>query len=87
MVIIGRHTMSRSPFNELSDDIKVINDYDQWRNGEGIFYSTYYSFKGLEADIVYLVEVIDSCDKFPESLYINGLGRARWKSMVVKVKS
>jgi superfamily I DNA/RNA helicase len=86
MVILGRHMISRSPFKDLDSNIVVTDKYEKWQANEAVIYSTYQSFKGMESDIVYLVEVVDPCDKFPESLYINGLGRSRWKSIVLKMK-
>lgn len=51
----------------------LIFETSEWRNGEGILFSTIRSFKGLEADIVILIDTVepDSVENFGSSdLYV-----------------
>ena len=43
--------------------IPVVEDIDAWNRGEGILFSTVRSFKGLEADAVVIMDVMEPGSK------------------------
>jgi len=48
-ILVHRHQLGR---------ISVVEDLEQWRKGEGVLFSTIRSFKGLEADIIILIDLV-----------------------------
>jgi hypothetical protein len=86
IVILGRHTLKNSPLAHLSNinGIHLVENPEE--RSKGILYSTYKAFKGLEADIVFLTEVIKPCEKFSASVLANGIGRARQRLYILKSK-
>jgi len=58
---------------------KLTMETSEWRQGEGILFSTIRSFKGLEADIVLLVDVVEpgSVDHFSSSDFYVACSRAK----------
>ena len=78
IAILGRHQLANSPLRTTSAlaGIPITCDIQEWMKNKGVLYTTFHAFKGLEADVVILFEVIKPCDKFPESLLINGMSRA-----------
>jgi hypothetical protein len=77
IVILGRHRFSGSCIHDIEASFSCTTNLNEWLKGVSVLYSTYKGFKGLEADYVFLTEIIEFCEKFPESVYINGLGRSR----------
>lgn len=61
VVILSPNRFKNSCLNGLNQvgEQKLTLDTTEWRHGEGILFSTIRSFKGLEADIVILVDIID----------------------------
>lgn len=59
--------------------IKVTDDLEDWRRNEGVLFSTIRSFKGLEADIVIMADVISpgSIGTFSRSDFYVGCSRAK----------
>jgi hypothetical protein len=57
----------------------VTEDLDEWRMGKGLLFSTIRSFKGLEADIVVLVDVVtpDSISVFTKADFYVASSRAK----------
>lgn len=59
--------------------ISITEDLDAWRSDRGILFSTIRSFKGLEADVVVMIDVIapDSMPTFLRSDLYVGCSRAK----------
>ncbi|MCG7932570.1 MAG: NERD domain-containing protein [Candidatus Thiodiazotropha lotti] len=59
--------------------ITLTEDLDDWRKSEGILFSTIRSFKGLEADIVVMVDIVEpgSIGIFSQSDLYVGCSRAK----------
>lgn len=75
VVILSPNRFKNSCLNGLNKigEQKLTFDTSEWRHGEGILFSTIRSFKGLEADIVILVDVVEpgSVEHFGNSdLYV-----------------
>ncbi len=82
-VLLTRHRLENSILEDIGQlaDLPLVDDISKW--GKGLYCATYTSFKGLEADIVFMLEVIPFCKKFDEATYANGVGRARQKLYIV----
>lgn len=59
--------------------LSLTRNIEQWRNGESVLHTTIKAFKGLEADIVFLIDlpVPDTHPAFTSSDYYVGASRAR----------
>lgn len=62
---------------------KLTDDYAEWQRGKGVWFSTIRSFKGLEADLLLLIDVGDFVPGFFEQydLYV-AASRARHRLVV-----
>ena len=90
IVVLSPSKFNRSCLNGL-DKIggkNLIHDPSEWRNGEGILFSTIRSFKGLEADIVILVDVVEpgSLINFSQSDFYVACSRAKHLLKIVSEK-
>jgi len=77
MVILGRHRFEGTCLSHRDQLGGVPMVHDILERDKGILYSPYSAFKGLESDVVFMIEVIAACEKFSESVFANGVGRAR----------
>jgi hypothetical protein len=76
-----RRDGSKSSFNGIGQigGYPIVINFNEWRKSEGILFSTIRSFKGLEADIVLLVDLPDfnSSKVFTVNDYYVGASRAK----------
>lgn len=97
IAILGPNTQSRSSLSSTSSihNQPVTNSYAEWRQGRGIYYSTIRSFKGLEADVIVLIDFKSSDWSNPagldnihslHDLYV-GISRAKHHLIVVTADS
>ena len=81
IVILSPNRFKHSCLNGLTKvgGQKLTMETSEWRQGEGILFSTIRSFKGLEADIVLLVDVVEpgSVDHFSSSDFYVACSRAK----------
>jgi hypothetical protein len=61
MAILSPFKKQRSVLADVGKigSARITEDLEEWRRGEGILFSTIRSFKGLEADIVILLDVVE----------------------------
>ena len=90
IVILSPSKFNRSCLNGL-DKVggqKLTHDPSQWRDGEGVLFSTIRSFKGLEADIVIIIDVVepDSLVNFTKSDFYVACSRAKHVLKIVSEK-
>ena len=81
VAILSPFTKNKSSLSSRGhfSGISLTEDLNDWRDSKGILFSTIRSFKGLEADIVVLVDVIepDSIGTFLRSDLYVGCSRAK----------
>ena len=81
MVVLSPFRRSKSSLSERShlSGISIIEDLDSWKEDRGILYSTIRSFKGLEADIVVMIDVVEpgTISTFSRSDLYVGCSRAK----------
>jgi hypothetical protein len=72
---------SFSSFNGITSiaGYPIVNSFDEWREGRGILYATVRSFKGLEADVVIMADIISPTEQgiFTNNDFYVGMSRAR----------
>lgn len=76
-----RKQRDKSSFRDVTriGGFPVVSDFETWKAGEGILFSTIRSFKGLEADVVIMVDVpkINTSRAFSRADCYVGASRAR----------
>jgi hypothetical protein len=81
VAILSPFTRSRSALSAWSGPpgITITESIDDWEADRGVLYSTIRSFKGLEADIVVLVDIVepDSISTFSRSDFYVACSRAK----------
>jgi superfamily I DNA/RNA helicase len=85
IVLPGRHLLGNTELKGLSKlgGYTLSDDLEAWFKDKSILYSTYKAFKGLEADYVFMLEVIDPCERFTENVFMNGVSRTRHQLHIV----
>lgn len=60
-------------------DVRLVDDHQKWRQGEGVLFSSIRAFKGLEADAVVMIDVPvpDEVPFFKRSDFYVGASRAK----------
>jgi superfamily I DNA/RNA helicase len=58
IAILGPNIKKSSSISSISEinKYRITESYTEWRNNDGIYYSTIRSFKGLEADVIILID-------------------------------
>ena len=58
IAILGPNIKKYSSISSISEinKYRITESYTEWRNNDGIYYSTIRSFKGLEADVIILID-------------------------------
>ena len=90
IVILSPSKFNRSCLNG-SDKVggqNLTHDPSQWRDGVGVLFSTIRSFKGLEADIVIIIDVVEpgSLANFTKSDFYVACSRAKHVLKIVSEK-
>jgi DNA helicase IV len=91
IVILSPNRFKHSCLNGLTavGGQKLTRETSEWRQGGGVLFSTIRSFKGLEADIVMLVDVVEpgSVEHFSSSDLYVACSRAKHILKIVSEKS
>ena len=67
VAILGPYTLKKSSLGNASlGKYNLVNDVKEWQQGKGVWYSTIRSFKGLEADVLVLIDLEDFQEGFFE---------------------
>ena len=85
IVLIGPAAYEKSSLARLSDidGIPLVSEASAWRRGDGILVTTSRAFKGLEADVVILYDLMGFGKTFtPTDLYV-AWTRARHRLVIV----
>jgi hypothetical protein len=66
VAILSPNKKERSSLSDLNETrgIKITEDINSWRDGNGVLFSTVKSFKGLEADAVILIDIPEGDSTF-----------------------
>ena len=90
IVILSRYRFDRSGLKSVESlgGVDLVHDLGQWREGTGVLFSTIRSFKGLESDIVVLIDMVapDSRKNFTRSDFYVACSRAKHVLKIVSEK-
>jgi hypothetical protein len=85
IVLIGPAAYDKGALAQIKDvgGVTLVSEADAWRRGDGILVTTSRAFKGLEADIVILYDLVNFSTTFtPTDLYV-AWTRARHRLIIV----
>ena len=85
IAILGPASKAKGPLANVAaiDDVQFVEDASQWREGQGILFSTARRFKGLEADVVIIADFSGLGGLFTVSDLYVALTRARSHLIIV----
>ena len=90
IAVLSRSRFDRSCLKSVESlgGVDLVHDPGQWRDGAGVLFSTIRSFKGLESDIVVLVDMVapDSRKNFSRSDFYVACSRAKHVLKIISEK-